>query len=815
MENILKRHPLFTRFMLWIIFPFSCVFGMVGYVLYSGLPTYNGQIYVHNIVSRIEINRTEKGIPHIKSSDAAGAYFALGVCHAQDRLWQMEMNRRQALGTLSEVFGVPTVGSDKFYRTLGLRDNAQKIWKNLSAHDKNVLTQYANGVNEGIEQLKIYPVEFLLNRVKPEPWTPLDSIVIQQLMTWKVSTNFGSELRRILLLQNMGVAKTNQLMSPVALPSSIEIKKNVDIVTSLFADDHLINEYLVPKTFVGSNAWVVSGHYSSTGKPVLANDPHLATSMPGVWYLAHMEGADLNVTGATLPGLPFVVIGRNKDIAWGLTMMMADTQDLILEKINVLNKNQYENRGLFVDMTINKETIVVKNDFLKPPLPPEQFYVRRTVNGPLISDIGRSIDGFSYSLRWTGDDEDGGTIHSFIELGFARNWEDFNEALSTLVAPVYYIVYADRKGNIGSLAPGKIPIRKYGSGDIPIEGWMRDKNWLDWIPFSQAPRIYNPAKGYIVAANHKVIDSDYPYHISNDWARDGRAVRLESELARLVGRQDQKIQNSEMLQLQLDVKSIYGNDIFVHLSKLKPTNPQQEQVLNKLGEWDGNMNTETVGGAILQAWIFHFRKLLLEDDVEDIRGLEDVPFSTSYLFVEDVLNNYQSEWCDYKKTPEKETCKDIMYISLNHAIADLTKRLGSNPESWQWGRIHKVHYSHFPYSESKYSPHWPSVNNYFLSFLFHRDASVGGDSSTINVGPIAYEKHNRYSQFWGASYRQLINMKDASNIKFEQIIGQSGNVISEYFDNLMADGDHIQMLEGSDGSIKNKLILIPNVTSSE
>src|SRR5690606_35930892 len=243
-----------------------------------------------------------------------------------------------------------------------------------------------------------------------------------------------------------------------------------------------------------------------------------------------LHGANINVTGATLPGLPFVVIGRNKHIAWGITNLMADTQDLVLEKINPINANQYELNGMFQDMEISEEIINIRKNFLRPVKPPHELTVRRTVNGPLISDIETYLNGFSYSLRWAGDYEDGGTISSFIKLNYASNWDEFNQSLSDIVAPASYFVYADRQGNIGSSATGRIPIRRFGDGAIPSEGWLHDRNWSGWIPFSELPRKYNPVEGYIIAANHRVTAEGYPYHITSDWNAGDRALRIDAEL---------------------------------------------------------------------------------------------------------------------------------------------------------------------------------------------------------------------------------------------------------------------------------------------
>lgn len=809
MRALIKKFPFLTRLSFFVLLPVVIVLLLALYILFLTLPKVGGTEFIRNINSQIEVDRSESGIPHIKSSIELDAHFGLGLCHAQDRLWQMEINKRKAYGTLSEVFGLATVESDKFFKILNLSANAKKIWERLPEKDKDVLISYSNGVNEGIAQSKVLPIEFLLNGVKPVSWTPIDSIVIMQLMTWNLSTNMASEMRRLLLLRNFGIEKTNQLMPPIQLPKSvIDGAAQSQAVDTFTIDNNLWLTELTPKNFIGSNAWVISGKYTKSGLPMLANDPHLATSIPSIWYLAHLQAPDLDVKGATMPGLPFVVIGRNKDIAWGMTTMMADTQDIILEKINPLNKNQYENQEKYIDMQVTKENINVKSDFLRPAVSPIQLDVRRTVNGPLISDIGTFINGFSYSLRWTGDDEDGGTISSFIKLNRAKNWSEFNEALESFVAPVHYFVYADEKGNIGSLSPGKIPVRSFGDGSIPLEGWLHDSNWKGWIPFSDIPRKYNPSKGYIVSANNKVVEDDYSYNITSDWASDDRAKRIESELSRLIARTNKKIQTSDMVALQRDVKSNYEN-LFFYLSKIPAKNKTQEAVLNILHQWNGYMDVNTVSGTILQAWIFHINKLLLEDDFDGVKGLESFALKVNYKLLEDVIVKKESEWCDYKKTSQLESCEEIEYLALDHAIYELTMKLGKNPKKWTWGDIHKLQFVSFPYSKSKYSSGWPKLSDSPLSYAFHRAISSSGDDTTVNVAPISGDKNNRYSQFWAASYRQLVDFSGSDEIQFEQLTGQSGNVFSRFYDNAIDKNNDPRLLKYGRQKNGSSLVLLP------
>lgn len=798
-------YPFISRLCLWVFLPLLLVISSIVYILLLSLPSSQGVKYVKSILTDTTIEYSQTGIPRIKSSTDNDVFFALGFCHAQNRLWQMEINRRIAFGRLSEVFGEPTLESDKFFRILGLERNARKVWEHMSEKDKNILVHYSEGVNEGIRQAKVLPMEFLLNGFSPENWTPIDSISMMQLMAWYNSANIGAEIRRMLLLQRFGIDKTNQLMPAFILPdfaalTSAPIMASID--RSLWASE------LTPKKYIGSNGWVIAGRLTESGFPILANDPHIATSLPSAWYLADLHGANLNVTGATLPGLPFVVIGRNKHIAWGITNLMADTQDLILEKINPINANQYELNGVFQDMEISKEIIKIRKNFLRPVKPPHTLTVRRTINGPLISDIETYLNGFSYSLRWAGDDEDGGTISSFIKLNYASNWDEFNQSLSNIVAPSSYFVYADRQGNIGSSATGKIPIRRFGNGAIPSEGWLHDRNWSGWIPFSELPRKYNPVEGYIIAANHRVTTEGYPYHITSDWNAGDRALRIDAELKKFIDN-NTKIKEKDMLDLQLDFKSAYFNDIYINFSKVLPKKKQHEDVLKLLREWDGNMDTKTVGGTILQVWKFHLQKIALEDDVNEIRGVEDVAIESNPRIVRKILNGEAAYWCDYKKTPEAESCEDLKYIALDSTIAELSSRLGGDPTNWQWGKIHKKEFPHFPYAKNGRPLGGFGTDRPFLSYFFHRELPAGGDDTTVNIGPFSGYVNSRYSQYHAASYRQIIDMNSDSEIRFEQMTGQSGNILSENFDDGIVRDEKIQSLIYEKLRYKEKLTLSP------
>ncbi|BBM00781.1 penicillin amidase [Microbulbifer sp. GL-2] len=724
------------------------------------------------------------------------------------------MHRRVAAGRLAEILGEEALPSDIFMRTLGLYKNAKNVWRKLPEREKKILLSYVGGVNEGIEKLNALPAEFGALQYKPELWKPEDSLVWMQLMSWRLSGNYGFEVHRTLLIQAFGLEKANLLLPKVDSVSS-EISEVFE--NSKFHFDQLIGSsgvtYSAPDKYTGSNSWVVAGEHSKSGKPLLANDPHLANTMPAIWYMAELKGDNLSTIGATFPGLPFIVIGRNDSIAWGVTSMLADTQDIFLEKLNPLNRHQYEIDGEFLDMDIQREKIFIRKDYLRRKPRPHEVVIRRTVHGPVISDVTGELTDFAYSLRWTGDDEDGGTFSAFLNLNYASNWDEFRSALKTFVTPIHNFLYADKQGNIGYLAPGNFPIRKFGDGSIPTAGWLSKNSWHGWIPFSDVPASYNPERGYIVTANNKVVDDTYPYHLTFDWAPDYRADRISEELSRLIKEKSSEIDIADMKQLQLDLKSPGKNTILHHLKSLRPRTENQTKVIDILKTWDGKMSGSSSAAAIFAAWTGHYYRLLIKDDIDSVgfapiarRSLSRLENNIHLELLEEIFeDNIQSEICDHKSTASVESCDDILYIALNHAINELTNRFGESPDQWTWMDIHRNQFPHFPFSDSYLAPSNPYTEDSILHGLFHREVKAGGGIETVNIAPYGLGDRNRYLQFYGPGYRQLIDLGKPNQSLFSNATGQSGNPISRHYDDLLiphAEGRYLPMnTENSSGAL--------------
>ncbi|MEJ6472778.1 penicillin acylase family protein [Pseudoalteromonas piscicida] len=777
-------------------------------MLARSVPKVSGEIEVLGLHEQSTLSRSDSGVVFIQSNTDLDAYFTLGFAHGQDRLWQMEVSRRRGAGRLSEILGKSALNSDKYFRTLGVYRNARKIWQQLEKPERQVLQAYVAGVNAAIESYDILPPEFLILDHEPEPWLPEDSLAWIMLLAVDLSSNMGAEIQRMLLSSQVGGLKTNQIMPAVTFEgkSGDSILAGVpESVAQVFWQDS-VRPFVEPKSFIGSNSWVLSGMHTQTGLPMLANDPHLTNSLPSIWYLASLRGKNLDVMGATIPGFPFVMIGKNKNIAWGMTNMMADTQDLYLEKINLLNRNQYQVDGRYLDMEVWEESIQVKSDFLQDPEPAIKHQVRRTHRGPVISDLGKKLDDYVYSLQWTADLESGGSFRSFHQLAYVTNWQEFNDAMESFVGPIHNFVYADIEGNIGYLAPGVFPVRGNREGALPSPGWSSKNDWQEYIAFSDIPRVFNPESGLIVTANNKVVADNYPYYVTHDWAPPYRADRIRTEIEKKIAHGG-KISLSDMARIQGDIQSPAVYSVLPLLKQVSLDEPELIQAHALIKDWNGVMDRNSGAALLYVSWMSHFNRLLLQDDISAsaplvvVNNLNGVVFNFNLTFIEKVLLQDLQSWCDYQATEHVETCAELLQISFSHAVNEISHMSGSDPDSWAWGELHQTAYPHFPFNGKEQA----------LDVLFSRYIESGGSGNTINVAPAELKGEDKFFQYFGAGYRQLISLGHNDEDRFIISTGQSGNLFSRHYDDLISKHRDMEYLNMK-GPIKHKLYL--NVADS-
>ncbi|MCP4752747.1 MAG: penicillin acylase family protein [Proteobacteria bacterium] len=774
---------------------------LLGIWLYlrGSLPKTSGTIELKGIQANVEIIRDADGIPHIFAMNDQDAAFAQGYVHAQDRMWQMEFQRRAGAGRLSEILGKTTLESDKFLRTMGFYRSAINDYPGLNEMSKQAIEAYVAGVNAWIDEGHMLPVEFRILGHKPEPWTVFDSLVWSKLMDLDLGGNYKSELRRIRLIRLLGKERAADL-TPEYPEDGISIIPPEELPIKAL-DDLLSFHGRLEKTIktggvhIGSNNWVVSGEHTATGKPILANDPHLGAGIPSVWYLNEIKGDKIHVVGASFVGLPGVIIGHNQHIAWGVTNFGPDVQDLFIEKINPANPNQYEVDGKWVDMEIIEEPIYIKG-VEKPIL----WAARSTRHGPMISDVVKSAD-LPLSLRWTALDGGDTTYNAFLGIDYAKNWQDFEKALRDYVAPVQNFVFADQEGNIGYIGYGKIPIRKKGDGLLPVPGWNSEYEWTSYIPFDELPRVLNPKQGFIVTANNRVVPEEYPYLLTKEWAAPYRAQRITDMINDLKTR-GVKITLEEMAKIQGDQISLQSLELVGHLLKISPANEKQKMALSFFQDWDGSTARTSVATSIYQSWVNHLGNYVVKDDIQgDQKNDLYKHFSNSRMsiFLAEVLGKEDSLWCDNVLSTRKETCRESASLALDDAIEELEELLGEEMSDWQWGKIHRTQFPHKPFSQVPY-----------LKTFFHREIENGGARSTVNPSSPNYAKG--YKNFHIPSVRFLIDMNEVNKSKFILPPGQSGNFMSSHYDDLMERHNKVEYLNmtfGKDNTSGDVLILKP------
>jgi len=612
------------------------------------------------------------------------------------------------------------------------------------------------------------PLEFAILGFKPAPWTPLDSLVWGKLMCWDLSGNWETELLRAELVDKLGEEKVQELLPPYPDEGPFIIPSEVRSYAGLSTD--ILDEYARVEALlnwggagIGSNNWVVDGTKTTTGRPLLADDPHLGLGIPSIWYEMGLHGGGLDVVGASFPGVPLIIIGHNQRIAWGVTNVRPDVQDLYIEKIHPANPYQYEYQGQWKDMEVIQEEIKVKGRD-----EPVVVEVRLTHHGPIINDVVESLKDSPRVLafRWTAL-EGGPLFQSVYMLNQARNWEEFREALRHWVVPAQNFVYADVEGNIGYQTPGNIPIRAKGQGLVPVPGWTGEYEWTGYIPFDELPSAYNPPTHFIATANNKVVPDDYPYFISYEWSAPYRARRI----VQLLTTRD-KLSIQDFRQIQADTYSIPGEKLVPYLLDLEPQGTLEEQAMEQLRAWDFRNEIDRPGAAIFEVFYLQlventFADELGEDLFEDY--LDRGEFH--HMALERLMEQVNSPWFDDVNTAEVEGRDEIVRRSFQEAIAYLSDRFGDTPSRWAWGQLHTMTFVHNPLGRSGIAP---------LEMLFNR-GPVPARGSGYTVDAASFDETEPFAMTHGVSYRQIIDLSDWENSLFIHTTGQSGHPLHKHY----------------------------------
>ncbi len=747
------------------------------FYLRTALPQFDGTVLVKGLSSEVRINRDSHGIPHIEAKSLADATYALGYVHAQDRLWQMEMNRRIGAGRLSEIMGSSTLAKDKFLRTVGFYRAAEATFARLNDETQQLLKAYSAGVNGYLEgRSGALPPEYILMGFEPAKWTTTDSLVWMKMMSWNLSKNMWKEIERMRLMQILSPDQMQEFLPaypgddnpPLPDFANLYQSSNLDVKNLLAALPEPLPEG------AGSNNWVVNGEHTKSGHPLLANDPHLGLAAPSLWYFAHLKTPSINAIGATLPGLPGITLGRNEHIAWGYTNTGSDAQDVYLEQIKADDPSQYRTPDGWAQFETHNEIIQIKD------AEPVTITVRTTRHGPVISDVlskdvrGEIQENMVLALAWTGLHKDDLTPNSAAPMMRAKNWDEFKDAIRSFTSPQQNMVYADIQGNIGYYAPALLPIRSAQNkalGRVPVPGWLAEYDWQGFIPFEELPHVYNPASGQHLTANQKIVADDYPHFITFDWATPYRARRIAERLE-----QEEQHSVQTFIDIQSDVYSKMAEEFLVILQTTKPEDERARKALTELSIWDGRMKTQTSAPLIFNGWMRFLNKAIYADELKD-------SFSRSWTqrpqFLLNVLTNRNrmSHWCDDITTNAAETCADILQTSLRQALDDLTVRYGGDMDDWKWGEAHFAHSDHLPFSHI--TP---------LNYLFDIKVPSMGDTFTVNVGRhnISDEKQP-FANLHAASIRTIFDFSDLDKSLYIHSTGQSGIFFSPQYRDMAED----------------------------
>jgi len=762
------------------------------------LPKTSGNLQLQGLHESVEIMTDHYDIPHIYAHNEDDLYFAQGYMHAQERLWQMELNRRLGSGRLSEIFGDIAIETDRFCRRLGMHRAANEEVKRLSEHNFRVLLAYANGINSFIENNSTrLPVEFTLLGFKPDTWQPADSIQWSKMMGWNLGGNWETELIRAELIAKLGIERATKLEAgydpkhPLIIPSGVEYQ---GVNLGLIEQYEQIQQLSGFSTLGGSNNWVVDGTMTETGYPILCNDPHLGQAAPSIWYECHLIAGDIDVIGASFPGTPGVVIGHNQYIAWGVTNAVSDVQDLYIEKFHPDNPQLYEFEGQWHEAKVVHEEIRVKGR--KEPVIEN---VRITRHGPILTTMKSShkTDGTAnsnratqvteelpLSLRWTGL-EQCNVISSVQEINRATNWQEFRNALRNWDVPTQNFVYADRDGNIGYVMAGAIPIRAKGQSLLPSPGWTGEYEWTGLIPFDELPQTYNPEQHFIATANNRVVDDNYSYYITNEWLNGYRAQRICDLL--LKKRKHHKLTMADMASIQADQYALPAVEIVPHLLRVSPVNPLQEAVRNIMSEWNYVLSPESAGAAIYVTFLRRLEYLVLIAVLGDEKtllqryqgvGANVLASSNGYAsrskpLIIRMLNTRDESWFANTVIPNgPKSWDEALQMAFTATVEELQERFGPNVARWNYGTMHTMTYNH---TLGSVKP---------LNLFFNRGPfPVGGDIDTVNMGATLPNAPETVTVV--PSYRQIVNLADVNNSLSGHAPGQSGHPMSKHYDDFI------------------------------
>lgn len=732
------------------------------------LPKQKGTIELAGLEGPVRVRRDRWGVPHVEAEHAADLWFAEGFCHGQDRLWQLDFYRRVVSGRLSEFAGAEGLPVDRLMRTLGIRRVAEREAAALDPDLRALLGRFCEGVNAAARSARALPFEMQLLRLDFDPWRPVDILGLGKLLAFGLSTNWEKELLRADMARALGPELAARLDPgyPAENPIVTQEAWSGDGLGLAEQIDAVRRQIGLAVEASGSNNWAVSGAHSATGSPLLAGDPHLPPSMPGIWYQVGLTLGDRTVRGASLPGMPGVYMGQNDDLCWTFTNVMADVQDLFVERIE---GDRYRFEEEWLPLEAVREEIAVKGRDS-----PEVLDVRITHHGPIVNEALGADEGEPLALRWIALDRPT-AFKGMFELHEIRSGPELVAKLEGHTSPASNLVWADRHGSIGYKLIGRLPLRRGGCPDLPKPGWSGEFEWDGTIPYEELPEETDPERGFLITANNRIVGDEYPHHITSDWLDGFRAQRIEQLLQ---ASSEHDLEGFEAM--QSDNLSIPGLEASRRLGRLTPAGQRELSAVERLRSWDGRLDPGSIAGSIYQAFLLRLAREVARAAIGDRDLCERWLDRADNGFTPHVTSPWRWHshlmklWEEGDEELIGRPWDDLVLEALAGALDDLEDRFGPDPEGWRWGDVHEMEFPH-PLGEA----------NPLFRRLLNRRLKAGGAQETVSQ--IAYDPNDPYRAVWAPSWRMVADPTDPGRSRWQMFTGQSGHPASPHYDDLQAD----------------------------
>jgi penicillin amidase len=719
-------------------------------------PVEQGRLQVKGLQQPVELLTDRFGVPHLFADNLEDLYFAQGYVVARERTWQLELMRRMSCGQLSEIFGPVTLAADRFFRIIGLARLAAAAYDDQPDDVKAALQSYAAGVNQAFARVR--PAEFRLLGIDPRPWSALDGLLFSKLIAFDMSLNWQNELMRARLLQKLGPERSARFHfeNPEHTPTTLggEAVSLLEGLEQFLRSAEPYVDFGVGR-WAGSNAWAVSGQHTRSGRPLLASDPHVLVRLPSTWFEVHLHCPGFEVYGASLPGVPGIILGQNRQLAWGITNGYVDCADLVIEQ---LKEREVRTPNGWQPWQTREEHIAVKGSSV------HHESVVITANGPLL----HRHDTRGLALRWTGWDRPDASLTAFLRLNQACDVAQGRRALAQMRAPALNFVLADTVGNIGYQLAGVVPVRERGTGLLPVPGWESGWGWSSTLAFEELPFCENPASGRVVSANHSMVDAGYPHFLGHDFVGFFRAQRIDEQLSA-----GSDFVAQDFVRLQCDLQCLPGRRFALAATRVGegwiPADPLVRTAWEQLTGWNGWAGPESVGACVYQVVVLHACRLAFGPELgtellEEWMGWSQAP--TAGMAAQG--GRYTGFLLEALERDEGGAWKTVLRQAVTEAVAELRERLGDEVGTWSWGRLHRFQLEH-PFGTGGSG----RVAGWFAEFFNGPDLPLGGDTDTVFQSAVTPHRPYRV-QCWAPSWRFVADLADPNRSASVLPSGQSG-----------------------------------------